>query len=69
MGKLIDEYFDYVLEGKCETIAKEIVFVLIEDFTDRRGLRQEWENIDDDIKEEMIQTWIDIVKAKLDKRI
>jgi hypothetical protein len=69
MGKLIDKYYDYILNGKLVTIEKQIVFAILNDFTDRRGLRQEWENIDEDIKEEMIQTWIDIVKFKLDKRI
>jgi hypothetical protein len=69
MGKLIDKYYSHICDGKMVTIEKEIVFAILFDFTDRRGLRQEWEQIDDDIKEEMIQTWIDIVKSKLDKRI
>ena len=69
MGKLIDKYYDHILNGKLVTIEKEIVFAILHDFTDRRGLRQEWEQIEEDIKEEMIQTWIDIVKSKLDKRI
>jgi hypothetical protein len=69
MCKLIDEYYDHILNGKSVAIEKEIVFAILHDFTDRRGLRQEWEQIEEDIKEEMIQTWIDIVKSKLDKRI
>ena len=47
--------------------AKRIVFNLISDLTDRRGLRQEWDQIDEDIQEEIIQTWIDIVEKELSK--
>jgi len=69
MGKLIDKYYSHILEGKLVTIEKEIVFAILHDFTDRRGLRQEWDNIDDDIKEEILEIWINIVKDKLDKKI
>lgn len=47
------------------TKAENIVDAIIEDFTDRRGLRQEWEQIDADVQAEIRQTWIDIVEAKL----
>jgi uncharacterized protein YlaN (UPF0358 family) len=40
--KLIDKYYDHILDGKLVTIEKEIVFAILFDFTDRRGLRQEW---------------------------
>jgi hypothetical protein len=30
---------------------------IIADFTDRRGLRQEWENIDEDVKNDIIEVW------------
>jgi hypothetical protein len=46
--------------------AKRIVEAIIEDFTDRRGLRQEWEQIDDDIRREIVRTWKAIVRKELD---
>ena len=36
---------------------------LIEDLTDRRGLRQEWEGIDEDIQNEIRETWRAIIEA------
>ena len=41
--------------------AKNIVDKIIRDLSDRRGLRQEWEQIDLDIQEEIKETWIGIV--------
>lgn len=41
--------------------AEKIVDKIIDDFTDRRGLRQEWENIDEEIQQEIRDTWIKIV--------
>jgi hypothetical protein len=65
MGTLKEKYYDHILKGAKVSKEEEIVFGILSDFTDRRGLRQEWEQIDDDIQEEMIETWIDIVKNKL----
>lgn len=45
--------------------AKEIVNAIIADLTDRRGLRQEWEQIDSDIQEDIRQEWIEIVETAL----
>jgi hypothetical protein len=44
--------------------ARKIVKKIIADLTDRRGLRQEWEGIDDDIQKEIIEKWTDIVEGK-----
>ena len=48
-----------------EKIAKKIVDKLVADFTDRRGLRQEWDQIDEDIKKEIIDTWTKIVISEI----
>jgi hypothetical protein len=42
-----------------------IVGLIVEDFTDRRGLRQEWEQIDDDIQQEIRKTWEGLVEKGL----
>ena len=44
-----------------EERAKKIVCSIIDDLSDRRGLRQEWEKIDEDIQNEIKESWISIV--------
>ena len=62
--KLKEEYYDHVLDKvPADTKAKKILFEIVADFTDRRGLRQEWEQIDEDIQEEILQTWLQIIEV------
>lgn len=42
-----------------------IVLALMTDLTDRRGLEQEFLMCDDDVKKEIIDTWISLVKECL----
>jgi hypothetical protein len=49
-------------------LATEIVKAILDDFTDRRGLRQEWEQIDDSIRSEIVETWLLSTKRLLDDR-
>ncbi len=42
-------------------LAKDIVAAIEYDFTDRRGLRQEWEGIDDDIQQDIRDEWERII--------
>lgn len=44
-----------------EYITEEIV----KDLSDRRGLRQEWDNIDYDIQEEIKDNWKSIIRDVL----
>jgi len=44
-------------QQKAELIVKRIKA----DFTDRDGLRQEWDGIDNDIQQEIIEKWRSIV--------
>lgn len=59
-----DAYYDHVLNKKKAngTIGK--VYDLINDLSDRRGLRQEWEEIDGDIQDEIIDKWCKIIDQK-----
>lgn len=43
-------------------VASEIVDAIIEDLSDRRGLGQEWEQVDDEIKKEIKDTWAAIIE-------
>jgi glycine/serine hydroxymethyltransferase len=61
-SKHYEAYYKQVLKGKRakdESLAK--VFDIITDLTDRRGLRQEWEEIDGDIQDEIIEKWKEII--------
>ena len=46
-------------------LAQKIVAGLLQDFTDRRGLGQEWEQIDEEIQEEIVEEWTQIVEKEL----
>ena len=62
-SKYIEQYYNYILE-KIEPESKELraVFDIIYDITDRRGLKQEFRNIDGDIQDEIIEKWLEIIK-------
>jgi uncharacterized lipoprotein YehR (DUF1307 family) len=47
--------------------AERIVEAIKKDFTSRRGLRQEWEQIDQEIQEEITAEWVTIARKELDK--
>ena len=42
-------------------IAEKVTDEILMDLTDRRGLRQEWEQIDPDIQDEIRATWIGLI--------
>jgi hypothetical protein len=66
MRKYDDEYYNYVLRNiepnEPDSKEKKAVFNIINDLKDRRGLKQEFESIDDDIQDEIVETWIDAIK-------
>lgn len=45
---------------------KEIVENIVLDITDRRGLKDEWYAINEDIQEEIKQSWYDIIEKGLE---
>jgi hypothetical protein len=47
------------------TLAERIVENILDDLTDRRGLKHEWYQIDEDIRAEIIEKWQAIVRAAL----
>ena len=49
------------------TLAERIVSRIEADLTDRRGLRQLWEELDADIQQEIRETWQDIVEQEMRK--
>src|SRR5450631_1244863 len=45
--------------------AREIVLRIITDLTDRRGLRQQWDEIDDEIRDEIVAQWEKLTREAL----
>lgn len=66
-SKHYDAYYDHVLNKQkaVGNIAK--IYDLINDLSDRRGLRHEWENIDGDIQDEIIGKWLCIIDGNSDR--
>jgi len=48
-------------------MSESIVDAIVDDLTDRRGLRQEWEQIDDGIQYEIKKKWRGIVRREIKK--
>lgn len=61
----LSNYYKYVLNKKTVSKAEEIVFEIIHDISSRKGLKQEWGNIDLEIKEEILKKHIDIISIRL----
>lgn len=63
-SKYYERYYDHVLRDKADTgepsnIGK--IFDIIHDLSDRRGLGHEWEQIDGEIQDEIIEKWPKII--------
>ena len=56
---LLDEFY----ENMPDTKAKKVLFGIMNNLTDRRGLSQEWDAIDPDVKNEMLITWLEIIEV------
>lgn len=46
-------------------LARQIVEAVLSDLHDRRGYRQTWDDIDEDIRTEIVQTLTTIVERKI----
>ena len=44
---------------------ERIVYEILKDLRDRRGLKHTWEEIDDDVQNEILASWIQIVHKQL----
>jgi len=65
-SKYFDEYYDFILKDKePDSKAKKSVFKIIHDLTDRRGIKHEFNKIDADIQDEIIETWIGFISKSM----
>jgi hypothetical protein len=62
---ILEKYQEY--PRTCElTVAEDIVFSIVEEMNGRKGL-DGFEDVDEDIQEEIIERLVDIVNKKLKK--
>ena len=61
----LERYWEWVNRPNETGVNEKILFGILKDFTDRHGLHQAWEQIDDDIKEEILEKWDKIIKENL----
>lgn len=45
-----------------EPVVAAIVTAIIRDLSDRRGLRHEWEQIDDDVRKQIVLAWQNLAR-------
>ena len=62
-SKHFDDYYDHILKRKKSSGSIAKVYEVIHDLSDRRGLGQEWEQIDGDIQDEIIEKWKSIIDS------
>jgi hypothetical protein len=63
---LLEEYHEFFMGRLTDLpVAKRIVYAIAADLRDRRGIRHEWDRIDRDIQEEILQTLIGITDKQL----
>jgi hypothetical protein len=60
-------YIKHVLEKEKATGTIGIVYDLIDDISDRRGLKHEWNQIDGEVQDEIINAWVKIVENRNSK--
>jgi len=62
----LQEIYNQPDNGKLQlTPSERAAFKIIEEITDRRGLRHEWYNIDSDIQEEIFQTFVQHIQEEI----
>lgn len=61
---LLDEYLNQHDQEPTDP-AKQILFAVMGNILDRRGFDNEWDGIDPDIQEELLQTNLALIKKNL----
>ena len=63
MGILRDEFYDVIIGKKEVSKERRTVYGILVDLTDRRGFRQVWDEIDEEVQEDLIEQWIEIAES------
>lgn len=61
-----EKYHQRFMENKDFSLAENIVFDMVRNLRGRRGIKQAWSDIDEEIQEEILETLIEIVQSNLD---
>ncbi|AKM77864.1 MAG: hypothetical protein UX49_C0049G0002 [Candidatus Wolfebacteria bacterium GW2011_GWC2_46_275] len=64
MTTLLEEFQERYTTKPTEP-AKKILFAILGDLTGRRGLDNAWDDIDDDVKEELLESNLEVVKKNM----
>lgn len=65
-SKYYQEYYEFILnEKEPDSKSKKAVFKIINDIEDRRGIGDEFENIDSVILDEIIDVWIEHINSSI----
>ena len=66
LGKYEDEYYRQVVDDiEASSQSMAIVFDIIHNMSARRGLGNQFEQIDDDIQEEIVESWTLLIENRL----
>jgi len=58
---LQDEFNDRIINKTDYGVIKNITYDILNDVSSRNGIGDEWEQIDSDLQEDIIQKWIEII--------
>lgn len=61
MTTILERFDGFPNNAKSLTRTERAVFAIAHDISGRRGLKQEWDNIDGEMKGEILSTWIEIL--------
>lgn len=50
-----------------QQVARWITDGIVSDISDRRGLSDEWDQIDDDVKEDIIESWTQMIVTHIEE--
>lgn len=64
MVTLVEEFREYH-EVKPTDPAKKILFAVLHNLFGRKGLDNEWDGIDDDVREKLLETNLEIIRTNL----
>ncbi len=63
-----EKYYDHTLNGQSVNLSEEIAFAILHDMKDRRGFRQAWDSVDEDIQCEILNEWVKLAEEKLNNK-
>lgn len=64
-SKYHDQFYNLILKGRStgdDSLDKALL--IVNDISDRRGLKHEFSSIDGDIQDEIVETWKSIIEKK-----